>query len=74
MQGLADSAGAGVQLGCHALDLFAQADLVQVDAEDVLAGVESLQAAEVLRAFLDFASSGSGEGSKALPSSSMPLM
>ena len=54
MQGLADSAGAGVQLGHHALDLLAQACLIQVDAKDVLAGVQGFQAAEVLRALLDF--------------------
>ena len=53
MQGLADSAGASVQLGHHALDFLAQADLVQVHAKDVLAAVESLQAAEVLGTFLD---------------------
>ena len=54
MQGLADSAGAGVQLSHHALDLLAQACRIQVNAKDVLAAVESLQAAEVLGTFLDF--------------------
>ena len=53
MQGSADSAGACEQLLGHGLDLLAQTNGVQVHAEDVGAAVQSLQAGEVLLAFLD---------------------
>ena len=53
MQGSADSAGACEELLGHGLDLLAQTDGVQVHAEDIGAAVQSLQAGEVLLAFLD---------------------
>ena len=82
MQGLAHCAVTSVQLLDHALDLFAKTDSVQVHAEHVGTAVQSLQAAEVLLAFLaskgltmacSSASSGSGEISKGWPLSSMPF-
>ena len=54
MQGLADSAGTCVQLSDHAFDLLAQTDGIQIHAKDIGAGIQGLQAAEVLLAFLDF--------------------
>ena len=53
MQGPAHGAGAGIQLGRHALDALAQSGSVQVHAEHVDAAVELLQAAHVLGALLD---------------------
>ena len=82
MQGLAHCAVTGVQLLDHALDLFAQTNGVQIHTEHIGTAVQSLQAAEVLLAFLDLkgltmacssASSGSGEISKGWPLSSMPF-
>ena len=60
MQGLADCAVAGVQLLDHALDLLAQADSVQINAEDIGTAVQLLQAAEVLLALFDFQGSDDG--------------
>ena len=54
MQSLADCAGTGVQFCHHALDRLAQAQCVDVNTEHIGTGIQSLQAAEVLRAFLDF--------------------
>ena len=54
MQGLANCTGAGVQFGHHAFDLLTQADGIQVHAEHIGAGIQLLQAAEVLLAFLNF--------------------
>lgn len=53
MQGLAHCAVTGVQLLDHALDLFAQTNGVQIHTEHIGTAVQSLQAAEVLLAFLD---------------------
>ena len=53
MQGLADSAGAGVQFSNHAFDLFTQAQFVDVNTEHIGTSVQSLQAGEVLLASLD---------------------
>ena len=53
MQGLADCAVTGVQLLDHTLDLLAQTNGVQVHTEHIGTAVQSLQAAEVLLAFLD---------------------
>ena len=60
MQGLAHCAVTSVQLLDHALDLFAQTDGVQIHAEHIGTAVQSLQAAEVLLAFLDLQRSHDG--------------
>ena len=51
---------AGIKLFHHALNLSAQASLVEVDTKDVLAAVERLQAAPVLIGLADFEGSNDG--------------
>ena len=48
MEGLADGTGAGKEFLDHALNLFAEACLVEVEGEDVLAAIEFLEGTPVL--------------------------
>ena len=53
MQGLANGAGTGIQLGRHALNALAQSGGVQIHAKHVLTALQLLQAAHILGALLD---------------------
>ena len=75
MQSLANSAGAGIQLSHHTLDLLAQASLIQIQAEDIGTGIQLLQAGEVLLTLAHFQTGndllqlreqGVGRGSKSI--------